>query len=331
MRNLASLLALAGLALAIALFARDNAASIFTQVVAASPGLLLAAVFHVLPMTANARAWQRLLPRAQRPPMRVVTFASWLRESVNGLLPVARIGGEIVAHRVVRRLVALREDAAASLVVDMGLSVLSQAGFALFGLALLFASGRTSTAASQLLWGIGAAVALGAAFVVAQRAGALGALTGTLNHLFAGRLGVVHEQSLRFDEALRGIHRRRKDLVACLAWQLFAWLLGAGELWLALHFLGRPRGILDAVALEALIQAVSSAAFVVPAALGVQEAAFLVVGAMLGIDGTTALALASARRLRDIVIFLPGLVAWHFSETQLRTDEMTSPSPPGER
>jgi putative membrane protein len=282
-------------------------------------------------MTANARGWQRLLPLPQRPVMRVVTFATWLRESVNGLLPVARIGGEIVAYRVVRRHVAQREDAAASLVVDMGLSVFTQAAFALFGLALLLASGRTSTTASQLLWGIGAAVGLGAAFVIAQHAGTLGALTGALNQLFAGRLGVVHQRSLRFDEALRGIYRRQKDLVACCAWQVLGWMLGAGELWLALHFLGQPRGVLDALVLEALIQAVSSAAFVVPAALGVQEAAFLVVGAMLGIDGTTALALASARRLRDIVIFLPGLVAWHFSETQLRTDEMTSPSPPGER
>ena len=98
---------------------------------------MLAAFFHIVPMTANARAWQRLMPEPP-PGLRLVTWATWMRESVNGLLPVARIGGEVVAYRVIRRHVERRSDAAASLIADMGLSILSQASFGLFGLALLF-------------------------------------------------------------------------------------------------------------------------------------------------------------------------------------------------
>jgi len=75
-----------------------------------------------------------------------------------------------------------------------------------------------------------------------------------------------------------------------------------------------------------LIQAVSSAAFIVPGALGVQEGAFVVIGAMLGIDATTALALATARRLRDVVIFFPGLIAWQWAETRIRNAKYTSAS-----
>ena len=41
----------------------------------------------------------------------------------------------------------------------------------------------------------------------------------------------------------------------------------------------------------------------------------MVIGAALGLDATTSLALASARRLRDLIIYLPGLVAWHRAET----------------
>ena len=78
--------------------------------------------------------------------------------------------------------------------------------------------------------------------------------------------------------------------------------------------------------IEALIQAVSSAAFIVPGALGVQEAAFVVIGAMLGIDATTALALATARRLRDVVIFFPGLIAWQWAEMRIRNARYTSAS-----
>jgi glycosyltransferase 2 family protein len=316
LKHAALVLAIAGLALAIVLFARQDVGSIGALVVAAGPGLVLAAFFHVVPMIANARAWRRLISEP-RPSVLVLAWATWIRESVNGLLPVARIGGEVVAYRIVRRHAASRSEAAASLVADMALSVLSQAGFALFGLALLFAIGQTSTASIQLLAGVIGIIPLGAAFVLAQRAGAVGGIIGILDRLFAGRLGLVHARSLRFDHALRAIYRRRRDVGACFTWQLAGWVLGAGEIWLALYFLGHPRSVLDAVAIEALIQAVSSAAFVVPGALGVQEGGFILIGAALGIDGTTSLALATARRLRDVIIFFPGLIAWQWAEARI--------------
>jgi putative membrane protein len=308
----------------VALFAREDAGGIVALVIAAGPGLVLAALFHVLPMLANAYAWRRLLPELHRPGVRILAWATWVRESVNGLLPVARIGGEIVAYRIVRRHIAHRSDAAASLVADMALSVFSQAGFALLGLVLLFALGHSSTATTQLLAGVIGVIPLGAGFVLAQRAGALGALIRILDRLFAGRLGVAHTQSLRFDQALRAVYARRRDIVACFVWQLAGWALGAGEIWLALQFLGHQRGVLDAVVIEALIQAVSSAAFIVPGALGVQEGAFVVIGAVLGIDATTALALATARRLRDVVIFFPGLIAWQWAEARIRSGRSAS-------
>jgi glycosyltransferase 2 family protein len=326
MKNLARAAAVAGLALAIVLFARHDVAAIVALLVAAGPGLVLAALFHIAPMLANARGWQRLLPKAPRPELRVVAWATWVRESVNGLLPVARIGGELVAYRIVRSHLSSGSDAAASLVADMALSVLSQATFALLGIALLYAIGTTSALGTQLFIGVATMIVLGAGFVLAQRAGALGALVGMLNELLAGRFDRAHVQARGFDDALRAVYDRRRDVAACFSWQLAGWLLGAGELWIALRFLGEPRGILDAVALEALIQAVSSVAFFVPAALGVQEMAFIVIGAALGLDAATALALATARRLRDAIVFFPGLLAWHRAERRIRDVESAAAS-----
>jgi putative membrane protein len=326
MRNLARIAAAAGLVLAAILFAQQDTGAIVALVVSAGPGLVLAALFHVVPTIANARGWQSLLPEHRRPGLSIFAWATWVRESVNNLLPVARIGGEIVAYRIVRPHVADGTDAAASLVADMALSVLSQAAFALLGLALLYAVGTTSALGAQLLLGVATMIALGAGFVVAQRSGAVGALVGVLNRLLAGRFELAHAQARGFDDALRATYARRGDISACFVWQLAAWLLGAGELWIALRFLGEPRGILDAIALEALIQAVSSLAFFVPAALGVQEGAFIVIGAALGLDATAALALATARRLRDAIVFFPGLLAWHWAERRARDVESTGTS-----
>ena len=315
-RSVASLLAIGGLALAMLLFARDDVGGIVRLVIAAGPGLIVASLFHALPMLLNARAWQRLMPAATRPSLRLTTRATWIRESVNGLLPVARIGGEIAAYRMVFRIPMRRADVAASLVADMTLSMLTQSAFCVLGLAAMATIVHAPAATTQLVLGVAAASVLGVFLTWAQRAGVLGAMTRALDRLAANRLRNVLRGSLRLDVSLRALYARRGDVGACLAWQLAAWILGGGEIWLALYFLGHQHSLLDALVIEALIQAISSAAFAIPGALGVQEGAFLLIGGALGIDGTTALALAAARRLRDVVVFFPGLIAWQRAEAR---------------
>jgi len=214
---------------------------------------------------------------------------------------------------MLRRNAVSRAEAAASLVADMALSVVSQSAFAFLGLGLLLAAGRTSTMTTQLLAAAAALLVLGGGFIVVQRAGTLAATTRVVARLFARPLRSTVRTSHRVDRAIRAVYARRRDVVACVAWQLVAWIAGAGEIWLALYFLGQPHDVYDAIAIEALIQAISSAAFIVPGALGIQEGGFVLVGAALGLDATTSLALAAARRLRDVVVFIPGLLAWQWS------------------
>jgi uncharacterized membrane protein YbhN (UPF0104 family) len=53
----------------------------------------------------------------------------------------------------------------------------------------------------------------------------------------------------------------------------------------------------------------------VPGGLGGQEGGFILLGGALGLDPATCLALAGARRIRDLLIFVPGLVAWQIAES----------------
>jgi len=318
MKYFGPLMALAGLALAAMLVAHEDVGRIIDLVMASGPGLILAALFHVVPMALNARAWRRLLPGPTRPSARIMTWAVWVRESVNGLLPVGRIGGEIVAYRLLRRHGAGRAHAAASLVGDVTLSILSQATFAALGLGLLLASGGKTGLVTQLFIGLVTIVPLTLVFVLVQRAGAFQVVSRLVDKLAAGRLRSIVHESVQLDRAVWAVYQRRHDAGACFVWQFAGWLAGAGEIWLALHFLGQQRDVVDAILIEALIQALSSAAFVVPGALGVQEGGFVLIGAALGIDGATALALAAARRLRDLTIFFPGIIAWQRAEARGR-------------
>ena len=301
-----------GIVLAIALFAWEGVGPIVQLLLAAGWGLVLAALFHAVPMLINARAWQILLVPTARTTLPMIAVAVWVRESVNGLLPVARIGGEIAAYRLLTRQGAARAPIAASLVVDMAVSLFSQGLFCLLGVALLFSVGGEAAIATQLAGGFVLLVALGAALLLLQGYGMFEKLMRAADRLVAGRWAGLIEQSERIDRATRTIYRRSGRVLSCFAWQFAGWVAGAGEIWLALHFLGHDVGPTHAVLLEALVQAISSIAFVVPAALGVQEGGFLLIGAALGIDGPTSLALAAARRLRDLVVFFPGLAAWRW-------------------
>ena len=282
-------------------------------------------------MTANARAWQRLFEPLARPRVRLLVRAVWLRESVNGILPVARIGGEIAAYRFLRSHVAGRDAAAATLIVDMALSVLSQATFTLIGLALLVAGGHGGIDVVHAAAAIAVMAVLGVAFVLAQRSGALGLIAARVDRLLSGRIASLHARTVRVDKALQATYRRRRDVASALAWQLGGWVAGAGEIWLALHFLGHPASVQGVLVIEAIVQAASSAAFVVPGALGIQEGVFLLVGAALGLDAITALALAAARRLRDVVVFVPGVAAYQWSELRHANVAAPHPAPPSPR
>jgi hypothetical protein len=55
---------------------------------------------------------------------------------------------------------------------------------------------------------------------------------------------------------------------------------------------------------------VRAGAFAVPGALGVQEGGYVMLGRVVGIGPEIALALSLAKRVRELVLGIPGLIAW---------------------
>ena len=168
-----------------------------------------------------------------------------------------------------------------------------------------------------LLLGIGSGLALAAGFAWAQRADLLSRAAAALNRVAAGRFGALLLHSARIDRATRRLWRARRAVLLCFLWQFAGWMAGALEIWVAAQAIGAPVGVAEALAIEAMVQAVASAAFLMPGALGVQEAGFLGLGMLLGLDAEVAAALAVARRLRDLLVFLPGLLFWVRAERRI--------------
>jgi uncharacterized membrane protein YbhN (UPF0104 family) len=114
--------------------------------------------------------------------------------------------------------------------------------------------------------------------------------------------------------ALRESYRRPGGLWLCFALHLVCWVASAAEAWLALRLAGEPLPFTAVVVLESLLYAARTAAFVVPNAIGVQEGAYLLLGAAFGLTPEMALALSLLKRARDIAIGLPVIAVWQAIE-----------------
>ena len=102
----------------------------------------------------------------------------------------------------------------------------------------------------------------------------------------------------------------------------FPWLGSQGRARLDhLQTVGAPIGFLEALAIEALLHAGLAFAFLVPGYAGVQEGAYMLLGAAFGVPPEIALGTSLVRRGRDIAIGIPILLIWQFVELRrLRTD-----------
>lgn len=312
----AFLLLLLGLGAAAGLIVWHGAGDVMRAFAAAGLGLVGVALFHIVVVALDTLGLRALIAARHRPSYARLVWMQWIGEAVNSLLPVAQIGGEFVKSRLLHAAGIPGPRAGAYVVVNLTLGVFAQILFTLLGIALLVAHyGNEWGMAENAAIGVGLFVVLLVGFFAAQRFGLFLFATRLLERLVAGRewLKLVGGAK-RLDAAIRLLYRKRRVVALGVFWQFVAWITGLGEVWLILHFMGRPVSVLDALLLESLGQAVRAAGFIVPGALGVQEGGFLVLGAVVGLAPDAALALSLGKRFRELFLGVPGFLGWQYAE-----------------
>jgi len=111
-------------------------------------------------------------------------------------------------------------------------------------------------------------------------------------------------------DQLAAFYRRHGAIAASLLFNLLAWLASAASAWLALWLMGSPLPFGQVIALESLIFALRSVAFIIPGALGVQEAAYALLAPLFGLDPAVAVTLSLVKRGRELTIAIPALALW---------------------
>jgi putative membrane protein len=323
MTRAATLLLSLGVLLFIGVLASQGLPAIMATLSLAGWGLLLVAGFHLLPLVLDAMAirvlFDRRLPHAT---LRDALLTRWAGESANSLMPGGQIGGPVLMARHLAQQGMAMQDAAAAITVSTTLQTFAQIAFALLGVSLLGA--RASAHALQTSSLIASAV-LGVqvgGFYLMQRRGLFGKLTRVATRLSGKRKWSQWvSQAVSIDVAVEATYRRPGAVAGSLLLLLVGWVVGTGEVFLILELLGHPVTWLDALLLESLGQAIRGAAFAIPGALGVQEGGYLLLAPLAGLPPDTALALALAKRAREIILGLPGLLYLHFFR---RTNQATA-------
>jgi hypothetical protein len=118
-------------------------------------------------------------------------------------------------------------------------------------------------------------------------------------------------------DALEALLAQRRVLLRALAWHVLGWASHVAETWLALLLIGAPISVRGAIVIESLAAAARTAAFFIPAGLGAQDGAVFALARSFGVGPEAALGLAVVKRLRELVVGAPAIVAWLISERGL--------------
>jgi len=229
------------------------------------------------------------------------------RDSVAELLPFSQIGGFAAGVRLLS-LTGIPADAgAASLFADLLMEFISKLLYAMMGFALLVWFRPNSSLPSYLL------VTLGLLTVVSL-----------LLLLFRDRLLRLVPRFFRRwtlpDGVSGGLHSflAPKRVAPSCVLHVICWALGGLEAWVTLHLMGIQVTMPEALAMDSLVMSLRTFGFWVPAALGVQEAAYVLVCALFGLSPHVAISFSLVRRARDLLVGCIGLAVWQGMEVLRR-------------
>ncbi|TCZ64990.1 lysylphosphatidylglycerol synthase domain-containing protein [Roseicella aquatilis] len=314
---------LVGVAVLAVLLATNDPTEILRLLAGASWGMLAVIALRLPQILASAIGWAPLIADAGRPRWPALVRLRWIRDAVNALLPVAQVGGDVVrAQLLVSRGVG-GLPATASVAVDLATELVAQFAFAVIGLAVLWHLPHQGATG----WAVAASAVLGAmafGFLAAQRWGLFRLMERLLPRL------ARHSQVMAgLHESVARLYRAPRRVWGSGVAHLASWLLGVLEAWVALRILGIEAGLAEALVIESLGQLARSLGFMVPGAVGVQEGGFVLACGLFGIPPEQALAFALLRRIRDIALGLPGIVAWRWDAMATPHSGLTVPRAAG--
>jgi glycosyltransferase 2 family protein len=309
-KKLSLILALLGLLLGTALIGWSGAGAVVRGLLSVGwRGFGLYYGWQYLMFIPLGLAWDTLARGRGVRHTRVFIGGRMVRDAACNALPFSQLGGFFAGARAVMLGGIGWPLATASTVLDVTAEFLAEVAFAAIGLAIVISRNPASHVRLPLEIGLAGAVAAAAIFIAMQR-GADSLVARISGRIAGGRFRGARERLDLLGQELAALHRHGGRLAASVALHLLGWLMSGVATFIAYRALGARIPFEDALAIEALLSAISAAAFLVPANIGVQEASYAGLGAIFGLPVDVSLAVSLLRRARDLSVGIPILLVW---------------------
>jgi putative membrane protein len=315
-RTAAYVAGLLGLALLTVLVIHTDLSALLQTWRLASPALLWLVPYRLLFFALYAIGWRAML-RPFDPQKQVdfgyVLLATMVREAVDRLLPVASLGGSVVGVRVMRWRGLAIAPVSATIIAEIVLTLIALYLFGALATLILLGS-QAGGEHHGVVVGLALSLPIPVVSLLLLRYGSVFQRLQRVLRPMVGLTGA--DTALSLDADLRACLGRVATLLLAGSLQFVALLSAAFEIWWALRLFEHPVSASAAIMLEGLTQAVRHLAFIVPAGLGVQEAALVLFGHALGISAELALAVSAVKRAREVLCGLPPLLWWQLQEAR---------------
>lgn len=268
-------------------------------------GLLIIVLAHLPIEAMMGIAWRLAAGSAPSASPRRYMWARLVRDAAAETLPFSQIGGFVLGVRALRLSGPAALRGVLSMTVDLIVELGAKLPYVIAGVLALLSLAPGSGLTRPLAIGLVLTAAAVALPVLGRH---------RLGHVLDRAIRKVSERwpvlaSLRRMQAegdsnsvIADILRHRTRLLSALALHLLCWFLGAAELWLIFHLLGKPVTAARALVIDGVVSGLRTFVFMVPAAAGVQEASYVLAGAAVGIAPAAAVAASLARRARDLTM-----------------------------
>jgi putative membrane protein len=282
----------------------------------ASPVLLWLVPYRMLFFALYAVGWRALLrpfDPAGRAGFSYLLWVTTVREAVDRLLPVASLGGGVVGVRLVSWRGLPKVKVSASIIVEILLTLITLYLFGVLATLILLGTGAGGSHRDVILvLALSLPIPLGSSLLLRY-----GSVFQRLQRFVRPMVGLSGaDTAVSLDADLRACLSRVPTLLLAGTLQFVALVSASFEIWWALRLFEHPVSASSSIMLEGLTQAVRHLAFIVPAGLGVQEAALVLFGHALGISAELALAVSAVKRAREVLCGLPPLLWWQLQEAR---------------
>ncbi len=291
-------------------------------------GFALYVLYNLVGFLPVGWAWWSVAPGVGARQWLLFPWGRLVRESASDVLPFSQVGGLVIGLRAVEQQGVSEPLAVGSQIVDLTTEMAAQLFYTLFGVAMLVAILSHASTSGRLLWTALLALAIGAvgliAFVALQGKGI--DLVGAIASRW---IKDTRERADAIKQVLRDIYAQPSRVAGGVVLHGVGWVFSGAATWIAFHLMGIEVDLWKVLTLEALMAAVKSVAFFTPGALGFQEGAYVLIAPLFGLTAEATLAVSLLRRAKDLVIGIPAMLVWQYTEvvSRRRLTE-AAPTPP---